>query len=165
MGDVDTVVGGFVRGQVLLALGVGVAGTLVLVAVGVPYGLLLGVVAGIASIVPIVGPVVAIVPVIAIALLTVGLLKAAIVLALFAVIIIVQQNVLVPVVVARSVGVTPLVVFLALLFGSEAFGILGALLSLPIAGILRVAALRLFPPDPEVDALAGQLAVQPAIKG
>jgi predicted PurR-regulated permease PerM len=165
MGDVDTVVGGFVRGQVLLALGVGVAGTLVLVAVGVPYGVLLGVIAGIASIVPIVGPVVAILPVIVIALLTVGLLKSAIVLALFAVIIIVQQNVLVPVIVARSVGVTPLVVFLALLFGSEAFGILGALLSLPIAGILRVAALRLFPPDPEADALAGQLATQPAIKG
>jgi predicted PurR-regulated permease PerM len=38
------------------------------------------------------------------------------------------------------------------LLGSEAFGILGALLSIPIAGILRVAAERLFPPDPDADA-------------
>jgi predicted PurR-regulated permease PerM len=153
MNDVDGVVGGFVRGQVLLAVGVGVAGTIVLVAVGVPYGLLLGIVAGIASIVPIVGPIAAVVPVLAIAFLTVGLVKAIVVLALFVVIIIVQQNVLVPVVVAKSVGVTPLVIFLALLFGSEAFGILGALLSLPVAGILRVAAERLFPADPHADAL------------
>jgi predicted PurR-regulated permease PerM len=55
-------------------------------------------------------------------------------------------------VVSKSVGVTPLVVFVALLFGSEAFGILGALLSIPVAGILRVAAERLFPPDPTADA-------------
>jgi len=65
----------------------------------------------------------------------------------------VQQNVLSPMVVSKSVGVTPLVVFVALLLGSEAFGILGALLSIPIAGIARVAAERLFPPDAHSDAL------------
>jgi predicted PurR-regulated permease PerM len=52
-------------------------------------------------------------------------------------------------VISRSVGVTPLVVFVALLLGSEAFGVLGTLLSIPIAGIVRVAAERLFPPDPQ----------------
>jgi predicted PurR-regulated permease PerM len=68
------------------------------------------------------------------------------------VILVVQQDVFTPLVVSRSVGVTPLVVFLALLLGSEAFGILGALLSIPFAGILRVVAERLFPVDPEADA-------------
>jgi predicted PurR-regulated permease PerM len=72
---------------------------------------------------------------------------------LYTVILAVQQNVLTPVVISRSVGVTPLVVFVALLLGSEAFGILGALLSIPLAGIVRVAAERLFPPDPQSDAL------------
>jgi predicted PurR-regulated permease PerM len=152
MNDVDAVVGGFVRGQVLLAVGVAIAGTIVLVAVGVPYGLLLGLLAGIASIVPMIGPIVAIIPVVIITFFTVGLVKAIVVVALYVLIIIVQQNVLVPVVVARSVGVTPLVIFVALLLGSEAFGILGALLSLPIAGILRVLAQRLFPPDEDAAA-------------
>jgi predicted PurR-regulated permease PerM len=152
MNDVDAVVGGFVRGQVLLSVGVAIAGTIVLVAVGVPYGLLLGLLAGIASIVPMVGPIVAIIPVVIITFFTVGLVKAIVVVALYVLIIILQQNVLVPVVVARSVGVTPLVIFVALLLGSEAFGILGALLSLPIAGILRVLAQRLFPPDEDADA-------------
>lgn len=152
MGEVDTVVGGFVRGQVLLAVGVAIAGTIVLVGVGVPYGLLLGLIAGIASIVPMIGPIVAIIPVMVIAFFTVGVVKTIVVVVLYAIIIMVQQNVLVPVVVARSVGVTPLVIFVALLIGSEAFGILGALLSLPVAGILRVAAERVFPSDPEANA-------------
>ncbi|MDQ2908510.1 MAG: AI-2E family transporter [Candidatus Eremiobacteraeota bacterium] len=152
MGEVDTVIGGFVRGQVLLAVGVAVAGTIVLVGVGVPYGLLLGLIAGIASIVPMIGPIVSIIPVVVIAFFTVGIVKTIVVVVLYVIIIMVQQNVLVPVVVARSVGVTPLVIFVALLLGSEAFGILGALLSLPIAGILRVAAERLFPSDPDANA-------------
>jgi predicted PurR-regulated permease PerM len=151
MDDVDKVIGGFVRGQVLLALGVGVAGTIVLLGVGVPYAILLGLLSGVVSIVPLVGPVIALIPVVLIAFFTVGLVKVIIVGVLFAVILIVQQNVI-PLIVSKSVGVTPLVVFVALLLGSEAFGILGALLSIPVAGILRVAAERLFPPDPESDA-------------
>ncbi len=153
MSDVDQVIGGFVRGQVALALGVAIAGTIVLVAVGVPYAILLGLLAGIVSIVPLIGPIVAVIPVLIITFFTVGLVKTIVVVALYAVILAVQQNVLVPIFVARSVGVTPLVIFVALLLGSEAFGILGALLSIPIAGILRVAAERLFPPDPHADAL------------
>ncbi len=153
MDDVDKVVGGFVRGQVLLALGVAVAGTIVLLAVGVPYAILLGLLAGVVSIVPLVGPIIALIPVVLIAFFTVGLIKVIVVAALFALILVVQQNVFTPLVVSKSVGVTPLVVFVALLLGSEAFGILGALLSIPVAGILRVASERLFPPDPAADAL------------
>lgn len=153
MNDVDKVLGGFVRGQVLLALGVAVAGTIVLVALGVPYAIVIGLVAGIVSIVPLIGPIIALIPVIAIAFFTVGLVKMVIVVVLYAVILGAQQNVLTPLVTARSVGVTPLVVFVALLLGSEAFGILGALLSIPVAGILRVAAERLFPPDRQADTL------------
>jgi predicted PurR-regulated permease PerM len=151
MDDVDKVIGGFVRGQVLLALGVGIAGTVVLLAVGVPYAILLGLFAGVVSIVPLVGPVIALIPVVLIAFFTVGLVKVIVVGVLFAVILVVQQNVI-PLIVSRSVGVTPLVIFVALLLGSEAFGILGALLSIPLAGILRVAAERLFPTDPDADA-------------
>ncbi len=146
--DVDGVIGGFVRGQVLLALAVGIAGTIVLLAVGVPYAILLGLFAGIVSIVPLVGPIVAAVPVLIIAFFTVGLVKLIVVGVLYVIILAVQQNVLTPLVVSKSVGVTPLVVFLALLFGSEAFGILGALLAIPVAGILRVATERLFPHHP-----------------
>ena len=147
MRDVDAVIGGFVRGQVLLAVAVGITGTIVLLAVGVPYAILLGSLAGIVSIVPLVGPIVAAIPVLVIAFFTVGIVKLIVVAVLYGIILAVQQNVLTPLVVSKAVGVTPLVVFVALLLGSEAFGILGALLSIPIAGIVRVATERIFPDD------------------
>jgi len=132
-----------------------VLSTLAFLVIGVPYAVLVGLVAGILSIVPIVGPFVAIVPVVAIAFFTVGLVKTIVVFVVFAIIIAIQQNVL-PLINARSVGVTPLVVFVALLIGSEAYGILGALLSIPVAGVLRVAAHRIFPPDAGSDALVAE---------
>ncbi len=155
MSDVDKVIGGFVRGQLLVAFGVAVLSTLAFLVIGVPYAVLVGLVAGILSVVPIVGPFVAIVPVVAIAFFTVGLVKTIVVFVVFAIIIAIQQNVL-PLINARSVGVTPLVVFVALLIGSEAYGILGALLSIPVAGVLRVAAHRIFPPDAGSDALVAE---------
>ncbi len=147
MRDVDGVIGGFVRGQVLLAVAVGIAGTIVLLGVGVPYAILLGTLAGVVSIIPLVGPIAAALPVLVIAFFTVGLVKLIVVAVLYVLILVVQQNVLTPLVVSKSVGVTPLVVFLALLFGSEAFGILGALLAIPAAGIIRVTVERIFPDD------------------
>jgi predicted PurR-regulated permease PerM len=151
--DVGEVIGGFVRGQVLLAFGVAAIGTIILIVLGVPYAILLGFVAGIVSIVPLIGIFFALIPVIAVALFTVGLVKTIVVGALFLAVLLVQQNVFTPLVNSRSVGVTPLVVFLALLFGSESFGILGALLSIPVAGILRVAAERFFPHDDQSTAI------------
>jgi predicted PurR-regulated permease PerM len=149
--EVDQVIGGFVRWQISVAFGVGILGTVILSLLDVPYALLVGLIAGILSIVPIIGPFVAIIPVLVISFFTVGLVKSLLVLLLFGAVIAVQQNVL-PLINARTVGVTPLVIFVALLIGSEAFGIVGALLSIPIAGIVRVAVTRLLPPDPDADA-------------
>ena len=151
--DVGGVIGGFVRGQVGLAFGVAVIGSIILAVLGVPYAILLGLLAGIVSIVPMIGIFVAIVPVIVVAFFTVGVVKMIVVAVLFGVLLLLQQNVFTPLVNSRTVGVTQLVIFLALLFGSESFGILGALLSIPVAGILRVAAERLFPHDEESTAI------------
>ncbi len=145
--DVDRVIGGFVRGQVLLAVVVGVLATLILLVTGVKYALLLGILTGVASIVPIVGAIVGAVPATLVALVSVGVVKAAIVLALFVIVFEVQGHVLTPVVVGKQIGVTPLVIFLAIVVGAESFGILGMLLAVPVAGILRVAADRFFPAE------------------
>ena len=119
MGEVNEVIGGFVRGQVLLALGVGIIGTIILIALGVPYAILLGLVAGIVSVVPLIGMFVALLPVLAISFFTVGLFKMIVVGVLYVILLLVQQNVFTPLVNSRAVGVTPLVVFLALLFAAR----------------------------------------------
>jgi predicted PurR-regulated permease PerM len=154
--DCDRVIGGFVRGQVLLALFVGVVATVVLLLTGVKYALLLGAFTGIASIVPLVGPIIGAIPAILVALFAAGPLKAAIVLALFVVVFEIQSHVLTPVVIGKAVGVTPLVIFLAILAGAEADGVLGMLLAVPLAGIARVVIDRVFPDDATDRALLAQ---------
>ena len=151
--DIDTVIGGFVRTQVVLALVTAVASILVLVVTGVPYGILLGLLIGVLSIVPIVGAIVGAIPAVVVALFAVGLVKAIVVIVLFAVIFQVVGNLVAPLLNAKSVGVTPLIVTLAILVGGEAYGILGILLSVPIAGIARVIYDRIFPPDPDSERL------------
>jgi predicted PurR-regulated permease PerM len=137
--DIDTVIGGFVRTQVILAVVTAAASILMLFFTGVPYAVLLGLLIGVLSIVPIVGAIVGAVPAVVVALFTVGLVKAIVLVA--------------PLLNARSVGVTPLIVTLAILIGGEAYGILGILLSVPLAGIARVIFDRLFPPDPDSERL------------
>ena len=145
--ECSSVIGGFVRGQVLMAIGVGIVATIILAVFGVKFAILLGMFTGIASIVPIVGVLVGVVPALLVALVTVGWLKSLIVLALFIGVFQLQGHIVTPIVISKSVGVTPLVVFIALLVGEEAFGILGMLLAIPVAGIIRVAMERVFPKD------------------
>jgi predicted PurR-regulated permease PerM len=143
--DVDRVISGFVRGQILLAIVIGIAVSLILLITGVRYATLLGVVAGLASVVPIVGEFIGGLPTFLVALFTVGPIKALIILALFVVVFEVQGRVLAPVVVGRSVGVSPLVIFVSILLGAEAFGLVGMVVAVPVAGIIRVALDRLAP--------------------
>jgi predicted PurR-regulated permease PerM len=147
MRDVDAVIGGFVRGQLAIAGAIAVLGTILLLVLGVPYALLLGILTAIINIIPIIGAFIALVPIAFVAFFTVGLVKMIIGVVVIFVIFQVQQQVLTPIFVSKTVGVTPLVLFAALLLGSEAFGILGALLSIPVAGIARAAAERIFPND------------------
>jgi predicted PurR-regulated permease PerM len=151
--DIDSVIGGFVRSQVVLALAIAVASIVVLEATGVPYALLLGLLIGVLSIVPIIGGIIASVAAILVALFTVGIVKAVVVTVLLIAIFQIVGNLIAPLLNAKSVGVTPLIITLAILIGGEAYGTLGLLLSVPVAGIVRVVYDRLFPPDPESEAL------------
>ncbi|SRR5579875_87759 len=147
----DRVVSAFVRGQLMLAAITGVAVTLVLVVLRVPYAVLLGVLAGVASVVPIVGELASALVTFVVAIVTVGPLQALIALGLFVAVFEVQGRVLAPIVVGKSVGVSPLVVFIAILVGAESFGIVGMVLAVPVAAILRVALDQLAPSEPLVD--------------
>ena len=143
-GEVVRVFGAYVRGQILLALIVGVASTLALLALGVPYALVLGVVAGVFELVPMLGPILGAVPAILVAVSqpfpTVIWVVVAFVLIQQA-----ESNLLVPRISGHAVGLHPLAAILALLVGLEVGGIVGALFAVPLAGIAWVfigAALR-----------------------
>ncbi len=136
--DLDRVLGGFIRGQVLVGAVIGSAIALMLLVMHVKYGLLIGLAAGILDIIPYVGAVVAFVPATAIAYFSDGWQHALLVASLFVAIFWLEGHFVSPRIISGSVGLSPLVVIVAVLIGAELGGIFGMFLAMPIAGILRV---------------------------
>lgn len=147
LSDVDKVVGGFIRGQLLVALSVGVLVTIALLILRVPYAFLFGLLAAAGDLVPYVGAILAFIPAFTAAWLTNGFVNALIVAAAFVVIFEAEGHLLAPNIVSKTVRLSPFVVLIALLVGGELGGIVGLLIAIPIAGILRVVALRVFRPQ------------------
>jgi predicted PurR-regulated permease PerM len=145
LSDVDGVVGGFIRGQLLVALSVGVLITFALLLLHVPYAFLFGLLAAVGDLVPYVGAVLAFIPAFTVAWTNNGLVNALLLLAAFVVIFEAEGHFLAPNIVSKTVRLSPFVVLLALLIGGELGGIVGLLVAIPIMGILRVIALRVFP--------------------
>lgn len=133
--------GGWVRGQLLLGLIIGVVVGIGAAILGLPYPLLLGLVAGITELIPIVGPILGAIPAVLIALFQPPLLRLPRVLFVVAFYALVQQaeaNFVVPRVMRMAVGISPLLTVIALLVGVKLLGIIGALLSIPVAAALQV---------------------------
>jgi|SRR3989338_2452787 len=128
-------VGRWIQGQMLLALIVGLTVYIGLALMGIKFALLMGMLAMIFEIVPIVGPVLAAIPAIILAFLQDPAMGLWVVLFYVAV----QQlenHLLVPVVLGKTTGLNPVVVIMALLVGNQLAGISGMLLSVPVATII-----------------------------
>lgn len=135
--EVEEKLGGWVRGQLILMLAVGVMATLGYIALGLPNPILLGVAAGLLEIIPMLGPFLAFAPAVLVAL-AIDPTRALFVLAYALVIQQIEGNVLVPRVLGRTVGVSPLTVLLGILVGSTLAGLPGAFLAVPLAGAVQV---------------------------
>jgi predicted PurR-regulated permease PerM len=147
LADIDGVIGGFVRGQLIVAAVIGALATTALLILHVPYAVLIGVWAGIADVVPYVGPFAGAIPAALVALFTNGTVNAIEVVAAFTAINQFEGHLLGPRIVGSTVKVTPLAVIFALLIGAHVFGLLGLIIAVPVAGIVRVILVRLFPDD------------------
>ncbi|MEI8232630.1 MAG: AI-2E family transporter [bacterium] len=128
---VEKQVGGWVRGELLLMLIIGVMTYIGLALLGVPYALPLAVIAGLLEAVPNLGPTIAAIPAIIIGL-TVSPIIALGTLILSIVIQQLENNIVVPKVMQSATGTEPLVTILVLLVGFTLGGIAGAVLSMPI---------------------------------
>jgi len=137
---VNQVVGGYIRGTLTLATLVGVlvgAGMLVL---HVPYAALLGVLAFFMEFIPIIGVLISGAVCVVIALFQ-GWVMALLVLAYFAVVHIIEGDVVGPRIMGKAVGIHPATALLALVAGTELFGFWGALFGAPLAGLLQAVGL------------------------
>lgn len=136
LATLQRVVGGYIRGQVLLALLIGILVGVGLSLFHVPYALLLGVLAFLLEFIPILGVFISGALAVLLAL-TQGWLITLFVIGYFIVIHIIEGDILGPRVVGRALGLHPLISMIALLIGTELFGITGALFAAPVAGILQ----------------------------
>ncbi|HCH31685.1 MAG TPA: AI-2E family transporter [Oceanospirillaceae bacterium] len=135
----DEVLAAFVRGQLLVMLCLGVIYALGLSFVGLNYALLIGILAGLASIVPYLGFAVGIAAAMTIAMFQFdGYWPLMLVFAVFGVGQLIESFVLTPLLVGDRIGLHPVAVIFAILAGGQLFGFLGVLLALPVAAVIMV---------------------------
>lgn len=135
--QVEEKLGSWVVGQVTLMVIIGVSTYIGLRLLDVEFALPLAIIAGLLEIVPILGPVISAIPSVLVAL-TVSPILAIAVVALYFIIQQIENNIVVPFVMRKAVGLPPLVTIVAIMVGGKLAGIGGVILSVPLLVSLQV---------------------------
>jgi predicted PurR-regulated permease PerM len=133
----ETKLGGYIRGQGLLCISIGLAAFVAYLLIGLPYTLVLAIFAGVMEMVPIFGPALGAIPALSVAL-SIDPAKATWVVVATVVIQLLENVFFVPRIMKSSTGVNPIIVLLSLIAFSSVFGFAGALLALPLAAIIQL---------------------------
>ena len=150
-------VGGYVRGQGLLAVTIGLAALTAYLLLGLPSALALALLAGFFELVPVLGPTLGAIPAILVALAAAPD-KVIWVIAITALIQFLENNLLAPRIMHKTVGVNPVVTLLAIVAFGAFFGFAGILLAIPVAAIIQILSDRavLNPATPVLEEPAGR---------
>jgi predicted PurR-regulated permease PerM len=135
--DIYRQVGGYVTGNLVISLIAGSLTTFVLLPLGVPYAVALGLLVGLLDLIPLVGATIAAVIVAAVAFLH-SVLAGIVVIVFFILYQQIENHILQPLVYQRTVALSPLAILVSVLVGAELAGILGALAAIPVAGAIQV---------------------------
>ncbi|HEX7358088.1 MAG TPA: AI-2E family transporter [Ignavibacteriaceae bacterium] len=137
--------GRFVRGWIFDATFVGVAIGFGFYFIGLPNALPLGVIAGIGHLVPYLGPVIGGVPAIVLSIMQTGdLSQVPVILMILALTYTLDNGIVQPYVFSKSVDMHPIIIILLIIIGSELFGLIGMLLAVPTATVIRTAATEIY---------------------
>ncbi len=135
--QVEDKLGGWVRGQSILMLLIGVITYLGLSLFSVPFALPLALLAGLLEVLPNLGPTVAAIPAIALAYLSGGPLMAGVITLFYIIVQQLENNVIVPKIMQSNADVSPLATIVIILIGLKTAGVIGALLSVPVYIVVR----------------------------
>jgi predicted PurR-regulated permease PerM len=135
--DVYRTVGGYVTGNLLISLVAGISSTIVLLIMGVPFAVALGLIVALLDLIPLAGATIALIVVGTVAFLH-SIPAGIVVVVFFLVYQQVENHVLQPLIYGRTVQLSPLPVLVAVLIGAELAGVLGALGAIPVAGSIQV---------------------------
>src|SRR6266516_532586 len=136
LNTLQRIVGGYIRGQLLMSTLIGVLVGLGMTILQVPYAILLGVLAFVLEFIPVLGTLVSGAICVLLAF-THGWIIALIVLAYFVIVHIIEGDIVGPRIIGKAVGLHPVVSLTALVAGAELFGVWGALFASPVAGVIQ----------------------------
>jgi predicted PurR-regulated permease PerM len=135
--EIYRTVGGYVTGNLLISLIAGGLTTVVLLIMGVPFAVALGLIVAVLDLIPLAGATIAAILIGIVAFLH-SIVAGIVVIVFFIVYQQVENHLLQPVIYGRTVQLSPLAVLIAVLVGAELAGILGALAAIPVAGSIQV---------------------------
>jgi predicted PurR-regulated permease PerM len=135
--DIYHLVGRYVNGNLLISLIAGTATTIVLLALGVPFALALGLIVAILDLIPLAGATLGAIVVTLVAL-SHSLTAAIIVLVFYIVYQQIENHLLQPLIYGRTVRLSPLAILLSVLIGSQVAGVIGALAAIPVGGTIQI---------------------------
>ena len=142
---IDQQLGWYLRGQFTEAFVVGLLSVLALWLLDVQYSIIIGVFAGLANLIPYVGPVAGAIPAIIVTIINGGSpIHVFYIVIAFTIVQLIDNILLQPLVLSKSVNLHPLIIVFAVLIGGQFFGVLGMLLAVPAAGIIKVTSSELY---------------------
>lgn len=135
--QIDKSLSQFVRGRLILAIYVGVATTVVLLILNINFAIVIGLLTGIADIIPYFGPFLGFVPAVIFAFLD-STTKGIWVAVIFILIQWIENNVLGPKIIGDTTGLHPITVLLSLIIAGNIYGVLGMIFVIPLVSILKI---------------------------
>ena len=142
---IDQQLGWYLRGQFTEALVVGVLSVIALWLLDVQYFTIIGIFAGLANLIPYIGPVAGAVPAIIVSIINGSEpIRIFYIVIAFAIVQLIDNILVQPVVLSKSVNLHPLIIVFAVLIGGQFFGVLGMVLAVPAAGIIKVTSSELY---------------------
>jgi predicted PurR-regulated permease PerM len=135
--EIEIKVSAYIRGQAFLCLIIGVFSLIAYLLIGLPYALVLALIAGLMEAVPYIGPTLGALPALLLAL-SIDPMQALWVLVATIIIQQLESNVLMPRIMDESVGVNPIITLLSIAAFGSLLGVLGAILAIPMAAIIQI---------------------------
>jgi predicted PurR-regulated permease PerM len=134
--NIDLRIGRFIRGKIAESILLSILTSIGLKIIGIKYALLIGSISGFANLVPYIGPVGIAIPPILLAIHQFGIFSGIVVAVFLAILQFIDNMILVPFIVGKSVDLHPLVTIFVVFVGGKTFGLLGLVAAVPLASII-----------------------------
>jgi predicted PurR-regulated permease PerM len=138
LGLISQMIRGFLVGNVIIGVVLGITSTIAFWILGVPYFYVIGMISGVVSMLPYLGIVLAILPPVVVSMNTMTLKGFAAIVTIVAVSHVIALNVLYPKIIGRRLQLNPLAVTLALLFWGWLWGAMGLILAVPLTAAIKI---------------------------